>query len=296
MITSWYLQKLLKELGTKHGDNFNIPSQEALVKLAKLKLLIFPSTAFFYEGNPQLSQFFALQDQTMGVKQQVLQLAAGLANEATSIAFSPLVTAAKSMDLVVRETEVDQIAPMGLLGKLDRTWYILGDEACMNQEGIELGVSVQTLARQFQQEGKYSLFLAQKQPKRLLGVFSCFYPINSLALNSIEDLHKQGVSCSLVTGLKRSIAQAVAKQLGITDLESEVSGKAKDLAIEGLKLQQPDSGVCLVISKRKGGITITLGPELNVWVKSLQELPVAVSQAQLVVKKLKQRLFWVTLD
>jgi cation transport ATPase len=296
MLTNWYLQRVLQDLNDKASGVFHVPSTAALIELSQVQAVVFPSTSFFYAGNPELSQFFAFQDQTMDVKQQVLGLAAGLAAEAQGSSFKPIVAAAKSMGLSVREVEVDQIAPLGLVGKLDRTWYILGDEACMAQEGIELGMSVQTLARRFQQEGKYSIFLAQKQPKRLLGVFACFYPLHSKVLGVAEMFHKEGVAVELLTTLKSPIALTVAHQLGISLLQSELSAEEKQLALMGIQNQQPKSAVVMAGTDVQGGIALQLPSGELAWAQSLQELPMLIQAGQQGMRRLKQRLFWVTLE
>ncbi len=296
MLTNWYLQRILTDVNAKAQGSFNIPSIASLVELAQLQAVVFPSTSFFYAGKPELAQFFAFQDQTMDVKQQVLQLAAGLAAEARGVSFRPIVEAARAMGLMVREVDVDQIAPLGLVGKLDRTWYILGDEACMAQEAIELGMSVQTLIRQFQQEGKYTLFLAQKQPKRLLGVFACFYPLHPHAPEVIESLHSEGIAVELLTALKSPIALTVAQQLGISLLQSELISDQKQLALEGIRKQQPKNAVVQVGLDVQGGLSVVLPSEEVAWVLSLQELPMLITASRGALRRLKQRLFWVTLE
>jgi cation transport ATPase len=135
------------------------------------------------------------------------------------------------------------VGEAGIVGKLDRTWFVLGDTACMASENIELGVTIQTLAHQFELDGKFTIFLAQKQPKRLLGIFACEYELESGVPEAIQALRSIGVELVLLTGAKTSIAKGLGTRLSLSLIHSELSSTDKERILSSLVTQQPASAV-----------------------------------------------------
>jgi cation transport ATPase len=297
MITKWYLKRQFNHLQAEAENGFRIPSAPALVALATMKRVIFTSTEFFYAGNPVVRQFFAVEDQTMATKERVLHVAASLAYSSTSPALHAVASAARESGQPVREVEVDQMNSKGVTARLDRSWYILGEEEAMQEEGIELGVSIRTLTQQFEREGKYTLFLAQRHPKRLLGIFACEYPIHPSAHEIVTALEKQGLELVLLSGAKTAFARWVGKQLGISLVHSELSKAEKQDIIDDLVQQQSASGIVVVNrSNFRAPLTITQATTgKGITVESLEKLPVLIDTARATIKKVRKRLFWVRL-
>ncbi len=239
MLTNWYLRRTFAQFQANPGTDFVIPSVVHLVQLAHVKRIVFSSTQFFYAGDPLVRQYFAVEDQTMATKERVLHLAASLARASEHASIRAVARAAHEAGQPVREVEVDQVSACGITGRLDRTWYILGDEETMQAEGIELGVSIQALARQFEKEGKYTLFLAQRLPKRLLGIFACEYPIRPDVVGIVEEVEKLGVELVVLSSARNSLVREVGKKIGISSVHSELSHKEKQAIIDDLVQQQP---------------------------------------------------------
>lgn len=297
MLIEWYLRRQLDQLNAQKKGRIN--SVEALVALARLRQVIVPTTAFFYSGPPIVRQFFAVQDQTLATKQRVLQLAGSLATGSAHPMLRAIALAANESGEALREVEADAISEVGVTAKLDRTWFVLGDEACMQQEQIELGVTIQTLTQQFELDGKYTIFLAQKQPKRLLGIFACEYQVNPDLAPSIAELQHQGLSVVLLTETKTRIARGVANQVGISLIHSELDQEDKPRIMATLFKQQPASVVLagseseeppaslptILLGKKETSRPLALIPHLT-------ELPELVLAARQTVQQAQRRLFW----
>lgn len=296
MLIEWYLRRQLDQLATKKIGT--ITSVEGLVKLARLKQLIVPTTSFFYAGMPVVRQFFAVQDQTPTTKQRVLQLAGSLASASKEPMLQTVAKAAQEMGEPLREVETDFISEMGVIGKLDRTWYILGDEACMQQEQIELGVTIQMLAQQFELDGKYTLFLAQKHPKRLLGIFACEYQIDPTIADVSAQLQTQGLEIILLTTAKTRIARGVASKVGISLIHSELTEQDKHRVMLALAKQQPetailsDESIKLPTSLSSIVLSGKASPQALAIIASFSVLPHLIETAQTTVKQARHRLFW----
>jgi len=293
----WYLERTFRNSPSlmEHLQNW-----QAVLALSRLQQIIIPTTNFFYTGRPVVRQFFAVQDQTLATKQRVLQLAGSLAAESNSEQLQALVQAAQEAEQPLREVEVDRIAELGVTGRLDRTWFILGDEACMQAEQIELGVTVQTLVQQFEVEGKYTLFLAQKHPKRLLGIFACEYQIAPQVPSVIAELQKNGCEVVLLTEAKTRIARGVGRQVGIALIHSELQEQEKQRIIASLLKQQPDSVVLIPAEMQAlpGIPTLHIGLKDHQtlgWEESVEDVIQRLQQARQCISRARKRLFWCKL-
>jgi cation transport ATPase len=296
MLIEWYLRRQLELLNPKKTGRVN--SVEALIQLAGLRQLILPTTSFFYTGTPVVRQFFAVQDQTMATKQRVLQLAGSLVVATKEPMLHAIAQTAIESGEPLREIEIDRISELGITGKLDRTWYLLGDEACMQQEQIELGVTIQTLAQQFELDGRYTLFLAQKHPKRLLGIFACEYQIDPAIANVIAGVQNLGLDIVLLTEAKTRIARGVAGRVGISLIHSELNEPDKQRIMLALAKQQPASAILtdgieaipssvpsILVSKQEV-------PQALAVLSNLATLPVLLESAQHIVQQARKRFFW----
>jgi len=297
MLVQSYLQKQLSILPEPIPGS--IRDVEALKKLAALSQLTITSTTLLENGRPALSQYFAVQDQTLATKREVLHIAGSLAATSRHLECQAIARAAQESGLMLREMETD-ILPDGVVGKLERTWYVLGTVSYLESEGIELGVSSQALCVQLENEGKEIIFLAQKQPKRLLAIFACTTPLHPEASQVVGRLHKLGVDLILLTDQKTLIAKGIGRPLGIHLIHSELQDTEKKEIMQSLSERNervgffanqrtlalvPESGFLLFQGKR-------LQPRASILVRDLTHLPLQIEQARRILARARKRFFW----
>jgi len=305
MIKEWYLSYAIKKQWSP--DLGVLPTPALIQRLARLEQVVFLSSSIFTPGEALVQQYFAVQDQTFATKQHILQLAASLVRSFPSPLFQALLTAARELQEPIREVEVDRISDQGVMGKLDRTWYVFGDVSCLSMEQIELGVTIQTLANQFEQDGKYTFFLAQKQPKRLLGIFAVARPVATTAPEVTLDLRSLGLEMSLISDMKQNMARGFGRQLGISLVHGDLS-EAEQEQLAGSILQTQANSL-LVASKESASkwrkrypeaLLIQIGGKKeateDLILSELDQLPVLIRQAQSIIKRAKQRLFWINFN
>jgi len=275
MLKNWLLNRFRADL--KKLTGVEVASNDDLLALDALKQVVIPSSLIFYQGQPVVRQYFAVQDQTISTKQQVLLLAASLTQKGQHPILLSLQAAAREAELTLREADMDVVEEMGSIGRLDRTMYVLGDEKMMARQEIELGVTVQTLAHQFELDGKYTLFLAQRHPKRLLAIFACEYELKPGCGDVISELRQLGVESILLTGVKTRIAKGLGNRLSVTLIHSELAEQEKDRVVTGLVHQQPASAILVGEGSHdtyRSFFTIGVeGQEGSVTVPSLADLP-----------------------
>jgi Cu+-exporting ATPase len=297
MLVESYLNRQLAHL--PEGLAGSIADQLTLRKLSEVKRIVFSSTSLLYDGPPRLSQYFGVQDQTLETKQQVLQIAASLASGSRLPLYASFMQAAVETGLPLREMETDSLAGNGVVGKLDRTWYVLGDEVVMNSEKVELGATSRVLMQQLELAGRQMYFLAQKQPKRLLGIFAVEPRLLPGAAASMQGLSQMGIELILLTGEKKRVAAGITQQLGIAVVHSEMREEDKGQLILSLQEQVPETAVLLNREQAYlSGLALPILVGNNssqpgtVGLAHLNLLPNLLSYCQDSMERARKRFFW----
>lgn len=73
--------------------------------------------------------------------------------------------------------------------------------------------------------------------KQLAGLISVSDPIKESTLPALKSLRKQGLTIVMVTGDNRTSAEAVAKKLGIQQVEAEILPSQKNKIVKQLQRQ-----------------------------------------------------------
>mgnify|MGYP001355666699 CR=1 FL=1 len=307
MVTTWYLRRKIKAFWP--AQKTSLPSPGQVSALANVDQLVFPSVSLCYHPVPVLAQFLAVQDQTRATKQRVLSVAASIAAAHPYGIFSSLTKAAEEFEEPLRELEVDQISELGLTGKLDRTWFILGNAFCMQQEQIELGVAIYAIAQKFEAEGKTVLFLAQRQPKRVLGIFALGYTPTPDSAAALEMLQDMGVEVLFLTSMQTNVAKVMSHELDVPVIQAELSLQEKRHVVHALLSTKATAAA--VVDARGGGIdsytpiesdpirTILVGTSRGVTedegllnVRSLDDLVDVIKISRMILAQARKALFW----
>lgn len=293
MLLEYYLKRILRDPSSPFAENVVTPQQ--LEYIAALDCVVFTSLSLFYQGEPRLSQYFAVEDQTFASKQSVLQIGGSMAAGSNNPGLRAIFRGAKEADIPLREMELDPVGVVGLTGKLENTWYVLGDESTMKQETINLGVTSQALMQQLEKEGRHIFFLAQRRPKRLLGIFACDQAVITEAPEMIDALKKIDISVHLLTGRRTRPVKALSSKLGIELVNSELSAEQKTNMIASL--QKEHQHIAFIGAHKKTGFSLSLQKEQDVLLSfsELAELLEIITYAKLQLEKARKLFFWCKL-
>jgi hypothetical protein len=297
MLVDRYITKQLAYL--PHSEQGGIQGVEAVKRLAGIQHILSLDSAPFEVGLPSVAQYFALQDQTLNTKQQVLQIAASLVRGMATPALQALTRAAQELNLPLREVEMDSSTSI-VEGRIDRTWYLFGTAEAMHMEAVELGVSSQTIAQRLEDEGREVYYLAQKQPKRLLAVFAITSPLSLEAGTLVKELCSMGISVTLLSQQKNRVAKGVAKQLGIDLVHSELDTKELRSVLKMRQEGHPEIGILADASMVRlvppHSSLMVRGDRVMegalVQVAHIEELPAHIEAARTIIAQTKQRFFW----
>lgn len=226
MLLEKYLHKQWEALP---GDLKSLFQSSQIQMYAGLRRAVILSEDVIAQNGPYLSQLFATQNQTIAAKENVLQLAGSMGQYLDIPEYQALFNAARQAGLPVREMEVENQSNYGISARLDRNWYLLGQEHFLDESGVEVGISVKTLVENFENTGLVVLYLAQKQPKRVLGIFAFERDLIKGGKEIIKDLQKVGIETVLLTELKTVVAKGLIGRMGMQLAHCELAPVEKKM-------------------------------------------------------------------
>ncbi len=207
-----------------------IKNAEALEILEKVDTLVVDKTGTLTEGKPRLVSVTALDGFTDA---DVLRLAANLERGSEHPLAAAIVSGAEERGLsLATAEEFKSMTGQGVTGRIEGRTVALGNEHMM----LALGVTVDATAADVdaqRKDGHTVMFVAiDGRPAGLVGVADPIKPTTPEALRMLRD---DGVKIVLLTGDNRVTAAAVAKKLGIDQVEAEVMPDQKASVVKRLQ-------------------------------------------------------------
>ena len=219
-------------MGRGAEEGVLIKNAEALELLEKVDTLVIDKTGTLTEGKPQLVSVIAAGGRS---ENELLRFCASLERASEHALSTTIVTAALGRGLQFSGvSEFNSITGKGILGSVDGHSVAIGNKGLLEQLAVDPGAYAQT-AENLRRKGQTVVFvLIDKIPAGLLSVSD---PIKESAYEAIQELHKEGIRIVMMTGDNRSTAEVVASQLGIDEIEAEVSPGRKGELLKELQSQ-----------------------------------------------------------
>jgi Cu+-exporting ATPase len=209
-----------------------IKNAEALELLEKVDTLVVDKTGTLTEGKPRLMAVVALPGQK---ESELLRLAAGLERESEHPLAAAIVSGAREKGLdLPKANGFQSVTGKGVKGTVDGQSVVLGNRAFIDELAIIPGPLLERAAG-LRQEGQTVIFLALDG--RPAGLLSVADPIKDSTREAIRLLHRDGIRLVMLTGDDRATAEAVARELGIDEVEAEVLPSEKGEVVKRLQAE-----------------------------------------------------------
>ena len=205
-----------------------IKSAEALERMEQIDTLVVDKTGTLTEGKPRVTQIVPAPGFSEG---EVLKLAAGLERGSEHPLAAAIVHEAETRKLTLSSPkEFASTTGQGVAGLIEGRRVQAGNSALL--AGMDLSALTQQ-AEELRASGATALFVAvDGQPA---GVIAIADPVKTSTKAALEALRGEGVRIVMLTGDNRRTAEAIARQLGITDVEAEVLPEQKHAVIQRLR-------------------------------------------------------------
>jgi Cu+-exporting ATPase len=166
-------------------------------------------------------------------EEELLRLAAGLERPSQHPLAEAVVRAARQRGLAIPAVEgFDAPTGRGVLGRVEGRAMAIGNARLMSELGVVLG-GLAGEADRLRGEGATVFFVAAES--RAAGLIAVADPVKENAAGALAALTAEGVRVMMLTGDSRATAEAVARRLGIAELEAEVLPEDKQRIVERLK-------------------------------------------------------------
>ena len=207
-----------------------IKNAEALERMEKVDTLVLDKTGTLTEGKPKL---VAVRPAVGFNEDLLLQLAGSLERASEHPLAAAIIAAATERDIAtVAVADFESISGMGVSGTVERRRVALGNAKFLAQSGIASD-TLQAEATRWNGDGATVVFLAVDGA--LAGLLAIADPVKPMAQAALEALRAQNIAIVMLTGDSRATALAVARKLGISDVEADVLPERKSAVVEGLR-------------------------------------------------------------
>ena len=207
-----------------------IKSAEALERMEKVDTLVVDKTGTLTEGKPRVVAVVPAQGLS---ETEILPLAASLERSSEHPLAAAIVAAARDRSLTLKDpTNFASITGKGVTGLVDSHAVALGNAKLMDDLGVNLG-ALAAEADALRREGATALFLALDGKPG--GVIAIADPIKATTPAALESLKAAGMRIVMLTGDNRMTAEAVARKLGIDDVQADVLPEDKNSVVRRLR-------------------------------------------------------------
>ncbi|MFN8601927.1 MAG: heavy metal translocating P-type ATPase [Candidatus Binatia bacterium] len=207
-----------------------VKSAEALELIEKVDTVIVDKTGTLTEGRPRLVTVVPLTDAS---EEDVLRVAVALERSSEHPLAAAIVGGAAERGVAADPaTDFSAVTGKGVVGRTGGVAAALGNEALLAELGIRGTVPSERVA-ELRARGQTVMFVARDGG--LLGLVGVADPVKESTAAAIAELHRAGLRVVMVTGDSRATAEAVARAVGIDQVEAEVLPERKAEVVRRLQ-------------------------------------------------------------
>ena len=207
-----------------------VKNAEALEMMEKIDTLVVDKTGTLTEGNPSVTKIITVPGMT---EDDVLTAAASVERASEHPLAKAIVKAAMARAKVIPEvTNFSAPAGKGAIGTVDGKRVMVGSAAFLKENSVDAS-ALSTEAETLRQNGSTAIYVAiDGKISAAVGIADTVKSSTPLALKTLK---ADGIRVVMLTGDNRTTAEAIARTLGITEIEADVLPEQKGAIIKRLK-------------------------------------------------------------
>ncbi|HEL0685798.1 TPA: copper-translocating P-type ATPase [Streptococcus equi subsp. zooepidemicus] len=273
---------------------------DILEKTYQVQTIVFDKTGTLTQGKAQLQHIVPLAAD----KEQALQEVASLEQYSQHPLGEAIVKAARDQDYdLLTVTDFQSFVGLGVTGSIDQHRLAVGNSQLMSQQGIAISAA-QTYAEQAALKGQTVVYYAKdNQLCALLLIADRLKADSKAAIRALQDL---GLQTVMLTGDNALTAQAIANEVGIDQVFSQVLPAQKaqiiaDLKASGQLVAMVGDGIndAPALTLADVGISIGSGTDIAIeaadiilMTSSLLDVVDCLELSLQTIRVVKQNLFW----
>ena len=283
-------------VGAKNGILFK--SAAALEQAGRIRIVALDKTGTVTEGHPVVTDVLPLGDE-----KELLQVACALEQHSEH----PLGMAVREYGndkgvAIAAVTDFTVLPGNGLTAVLDGVAVRGGNLSYVSDYAV-ISPETQRLAERLAEEGKTPLFFISED--RLLGVIAVADRIKEDSPAAVAQLKRMGVRVVLLTGDNERTAAAIARQVGVDEVISDVLPADKEECVRRLMAQGPTAMVgdgindAPALTRAHLGVAIGAGTDIAMDAADavlmhsrLSDVPAALRLGRATLRNIRENLFW----
>jgi Cu+-exporting ATPase len=256
-------------IGTGRGASAGVLVRhaEAMERLEKADTLVMDKTGTLTLGVPKLLNIMPTEGHS---ETNLLRLAASLEQNSAHPLSLAIVNAAKERQIGLLKTHAFRaVAGQGITGIVDGRSVAMGSEALL--ESLHIPASLRTKAQPYRSQGQTVIFVAMDQ--HCIGLLMLGDAVKDNAVEVLKEMKQLGLQPVMMTGDSKATAMAVARKVGIEQVEADVAPERKAelvmaLQAKGHKVAMAGDGVNDAPALAQAEVGIAMGTGTDVAMES----------------------------
>jgi P-type Cu2+ transporter len=289
-------------IGAENG--LLVKDRLALERARNLDMVIFDKTGTLTRGSPALSGISAAPNSN---ESDLLAFAAAVEVNSEHPLAKAIVNEAKRRDLpTLQAANFEALPGRGAQAVVNGNSVIVGGPRLLTENKLTIPPELEKLTSQWASEGKTVLYVVGEG--KLLGAFAVEDEIRPESNEAVTELHRLGIRVAMITGDSKTVADSVAKRIGIDEVAAEVLPADKASAVKrfqtgGKKVAMVGDGVNDAPALATADVGIAIGAGTDVAIESAgivlvrsdpRDVVGAIELSRATYRKMIQNLVWAT--
>jgi Cu2+-exporting ATPase len=289
-------------IGAQNG--LLVKDRLALERARNLDMVIFDKTGTLTRGSPALS---AVATALGGSESDLLAQAAAVEANSEHPLAKAIAAEAKRRNLpTMQVADFESLPGRGAQALVNGKRVMIGGPRLLAEGNVTAPAEVEKSTTQWASEGKAVLFVVAEG--KLLGAFAVEDEIRPESNEAVKELHRLGIRVAMITGDSRTVADSVAKRIGIDEVAAEVLPSDKASAVKrfqtgGKRVTMVGDGVNDAPALATADVGIAIGAGTDVAIESAgivlvrsdpRDVVGAIELSRATYRKMVQNLVWAT--
>ena len=276
----------------------------ALESAHKVEVVVLDKTGTLTRAQPEVTDIYTPDGENESAQIEMLSLAAAAERRSEHPLGVAIVESAVETGLELEEaTDFDAISGSGIRARVNGRNMVIGNVRMMRREGVHLK-GMEEEAKRLSGLGKTPMFVAIDG--EALGILAVADGLKPESAEVVRTLKGQGVDVVMLTGDNERTARAIAEQVGIERVVSEVlpADKAdviRSLQAEGKRVAMVGDGVNDAPALAQADVGVAIGTGTDVAVEAadvtlvggdMRGVPTVISLSRATMRVIRQNLFW----
>ncbi|HLR65480.1 MAG TPA: heavy metal translocating P-type ATPase [Pseudogracilibacillus sp.] len=269
---------------------------EHLERTHEVDTVVFDKTGTITNGTPEVTDFIA--------NEEIIALVASAEKDSEHPLATAIVDYAEEKQIKLHNVEnFEAVAGGGIRALVDGRHVLVGTRKLMRDNGIEIK-AYEEQVEQLELAGKTAMFIAVDDQYE--GIVAVADTIKDTAIETMKLLQEKNIDVIMLTGDNERTAQVIAKEVGISEVISEVlpedkADKVEALQASGKKVAMVGDGINDAPALAMADIGIAMGTGAEVAIEAaditilgedLRLVARAIRLSDATIRNVKQNLFW----